>query len=188
MADFPPIRPFDQEFPSVNPTPTPFQRYTLIGAGAVGNDQLANGIDPRKLQGVGIKVYRSTSQTIADITDTDITYDTIVFREGFPDPGASFTKVTAPYAGVYLIVSQIEWGADVNNRRSSWIEINDVVTEGDTRNGTAGQNTRVALPAIRSLAAGDTIGVRVRQNSGGNLNVAAGEDSDSLTVMFQGSF
>jgi hypothetical protein len=181
---FGPLRPGEPDFPAVNPIPVDPQVTGYIPPGSVSNAQLAFGLDVRKFQGVGIKVYRSTDQVISDATTTNVTFNTVLTRHGFADPGASFTTVTAPYAGAYLILSQEEWEANGTNRRLSWIYVNGVQRERDTRNGTASNTTGVALPAMRILAAGDTIGVQVRQTSGGNLNIIGGADSSSLTVIF----
>ena len=185
MSDFQSVFAEDEgEWAPLNPKPADTRVVPRLPSGSVGDGEIAPGVSPRKLAGIGIKVYRSTGQNIADVTTTSITYDTVVFNESFADPGASITDIVVPYSGVYMIVSQVEWEASATNRRQSWITINGSPTEGDTRNGTASQLTRVALPAIRRLTAGDTVGTDVRQNSTVTLTISAGEDNNSLSIVF----
>ena len=185
MSDFQSVFAEDEgEWAPLNPKPADTRVIQRLPYGSVRDDEVGPGISPRKLAGIGIKVYRSTGQNIADVTTTSITYDTVVFNESFADPGASITDVVVPYSGVYMIVSQVEWEANATNRRQSWVTVNGTAKEGDTRNGTAGQLTRVALPSIRRLEAGDTIGTDVRQNSTVTLTISAGEDNNSLSIVF----
>lgn len=186
MTEWGPVRPAIDQWPVFQPTPFDPRTSTYIPDQSVFDSHIVS-ISPRKVMNVGIKVYRSTDLTVADITTGNITYDSVVFRNSFSDPGTSFTTVTIPYGGIYLLQAAIEWDANGTGNRIAWFDVNGTDVEADTRLGTATNPTRITLTSIQQLAEGDTVGVDVRQNSTGNLDINGGATTNSLSIIYMGA-
>lgn len=182
---FPPVRPYRQ-FPAVNPK-TFDPRESIFIPDLSVDDAKIEEMSPRKLRGIGIKVYLAAAaqEITAGAAGEDITFDGIVFNEGFAPPGATFTTVTIPYAGVYDLQAAIQWESDSNgNYRKVFFEVNGTEVEGDLR--VPINSTRCTLSATRRLSAGDTVGLHVEHDSTTDpLEMTNGEDNCSLTVIFQ---
>lgn len=181
---FDPVFPDEGEWPAINPLAQDTRVTPNIVAGSITNDKLAGGISPTKFQGVGVKVYNTAVEEIADSTTTDLSsFDTVVFNQGFQAPSATAANpITVPFSGVYLIQLSTIWENNNTGGRTVRVTINGSTTEEDGRgaNGTTGS----FLTAVRKLTAGDTVGKQVRQSSGGPLDVAAGEAENSIAVIF----
>jgi hypothetical protein len=148
-----------------------------------------SSVSPRKMQLIGIKVYNAAAtNNIANTTVTAITFDTVSHSRGFIAPtAATFTTFKVPYTGVYILTANVEWAADVGGR-SVWFYINAAEGEGDSRtNDAASFSAKHAPSTTRLLTAGDTVGLRVRQSSGGNLAVTAGATTCSLAATYVGT-
>ena len=109
-------------------------------------------------------------------------FNTVVFNQGFAPPAATFTTISAPYAGIYLMQAAVEWANDSTGGRLVSFEINGTELEGERKR--ADNTSRSTVTAVRNLAEGDTIGLHVEQDTGGDLDVVAGEDNCSLSVIF----
>lgn len=184
---FRPVRPgINKPWPPFEPAPFDPRISTVIPDNSI-EDHHVRSISPRKVKLVGIKVYRSSDLTVADVTTTAVTYNTTSYRSSFVAPAATFTTVEVPYTGVYLLQAAIEWDANGTNNRVAWFNVNGTQYEADTRLGTATNPTRVTVFATRRLTAGDDVGVDVRQNTGGPLDINGGEATNSLSVVLLGS-
>lgn len=182
MSDFPPVRPFG-EWPPIEPQAVDTRDSTVIPDGSIGDAQV-DSLSVRKLRGIGIKVYRSSAQTIADAAEDDVDFNTVDFNEGFTAPTGTFSTVTVPYDGVYLLSCTQEW-ASADDAVFAWLYVNSTKYEGDSRSSdTDALTVRVSLTAVRRLTAGDTVGVRVYQTTGANRDIAAGSSDNTLTVVF----
>ena len=121
-------------------------------------------------------VKRTTTQSIANGTVTQISWDTVV-----SDPlGIATTGVapfTVPYSAAYLIIGNVGWAANATGTRL-WN-----VCDG----ANSGLGFQMNIPAIGGgleqgayagsiykLNAGNQVGFQVYQSSGGALNVSAG--------------
>ncbi|MGH9198101.1 MAG: hypothetical protein ACRD1T_20505, partial [Acidimicrobiia bacterium] len=182
--DWRPLRPDVGEWAPVNPTSLGRDTYALIGDNSI-TDSHVRDISVTKLAGIGIKVYRSTAQTFATGSNDAVVFDTVLFNKGFPDPGASFDEVTVPYSGVYSINMSLEWVSNATGRRVTTLFVDDVSSERDTRNGTTGAATVSVLSVIKLLTAGQPVRMNGTQFSGGNLDIAGGENDAALSVIFQ---
>jgi hypothetical protein len=183
--DWRPVRPDLGEWPASNPTSQSADTYAFIPDGAVSDSHISD-VSATKVRTFGIKVYRSTAQSIPDDVTTNITMDTVVFNQGFASPGASFTSVAVPRAGLYLIVASSAWATNATGNRRTHIMLNGVAAERDRR-ATSGE-TPVTVTAGRLLDAGDTVGISGHQTSGAALNFGGtAEDDSSLTVILLGT-
>lgn len=179
--DFRPPRPPAGDWPILNPQTQDVNVTPLIPTNAISSDMVRD-LSVLKLQGIGIKVYRSTNQTIATGTPTDITYDTVIFNRGFQDPGATFTTLTVPFDGVWEIAAALEWGSNATGYRDARLTVNGSIVERDSRNATNGIATCVSLTVIKRLTAGDTVKMNVNQNSGADRTISGTEDGNSLSL------
>ena len=184
--DFRPVRPF-REWPEFEAQPFDTRASTFIPDLSVDTAKVRE-LSVRRVRGIGIKVYDAggNNVNVTTATPTGIAFDTVDFAEGFDSPtGATFTTVTIPYTGVYIAVANLEWEAGTGGR-NVWLDVNGSQAEGDGRTNDAGSfATKHVLTVARRFTAGDTLGLEVRQSSGGDLDVATGDSECSLSVMFQ---
>ena len=173
-------------WPSINPTPPPHQAVPVQGPSRAIKDKHIKDVSTRKLTAAGIKVYRSTAQSVDDDTAADITYDTVEWRRDFSAPAASFTSVAVPYAGLYDITAMVEFAADADGYRAVDIEINTTAVEGIRQSATPALAWRGILHTQKRLNAGDTVGVNVKHTAGAATNVTEGANKNSLTVTYRG--
>lgn len=184
LGDFPPIY-GGRDFPPINPEAPSPNISPFLALDSIGPDQIRE-MDPRKLRLFGIKVYRSTDQTtIGDSTTTAVTFNAVSFNEGFATPGATFTTVTIPFTGVYELIGQVEWNTIAAGDYAVWFYVNAAAKEGTATRSTS-IFARQNISAVRRMTAGDTVGLRVRQETGGNMDLQGAEEDLALTVILLG--
>jgi hypothetical protein len=185
LSDFTSIFVDEGEWPALNPKPVDTRVTPNIPAGSVTNDQLADGISPLKLQGIGAKVYNSATQSTADGTPEFLAPDTAAFDEGAFWDSTDPTKLTAPYDGVYIFTAYADFVADADGNRIGKLYVNGVSQVVKTENSVGGGNpTQVLVSVPIKLTAGDYVQFEVTQSAGGALNVNAGEDDNFLSLVF----
>lgn len=122
----------------------------------------------------GCRVRMSAAQTLSNTTQTQITawdtedFDTDAFHDNATNPG----RLTAPFAGYYLVVAHLVFAANATGQRKVIIrgskeageQVNPANTQGTERTG-------VSVSGIVSLTAGQYLYVAGFQGSGGNLDV-----------------
>lgn len=134
----------------------------------------------------GCKVTRSTAQSIADSTNTNISYNTESFDSGGWFPGSG-TTVTVPsgaipsgYTTIALLVQgYVRFVANSTGGRQAWIMKNGSQEDSTSVSAINGDTTDLLVLSIITAVSGDTITFQVRQTSGGNLNA----DVNKLTVV-----
>jgi len=131
-----------------------------------------------------VSLTHSALQSSADLATTVLAWDTEVSDpKGLHDPGAN-TLVTIAEAGVYVASVYITWTASALGVR--FVEVEKNVTtriSGETKTATAIGNDEVCMSTPDMvLASGDTLRVRVFQNSGGPLDVLNTLGSPVFTV------
>jgi hypothetical protein len=175
------------EWPAMNPQNLPTQTNTFTSNRSISDRHIAS-VSARKISLVGIKVYRSTVQSINDDTLTNITYNAVAFRRDFKDPGASFTGVTMPYDGIYTCTAVIEYAADADGWRVMGFEIDGdgVNHDGCRLSATPTGVWRNSATMIRRFSAGQVLEMLTHHTAGAATNITAGEDNNSLTVIYQG--
>lgn len=118
------------------------------------------------------RVYRSTAQSIADNTDTFISftaerYDT----DNMWDPGIP-ERLTINTPGVYAIAGTAGFASNATGRRLAGIVLNAATGIGiNTAPAVTGATHSLTVTTIYKLAIGDYIRMDVLQNSGAPLNV-----------------
>jgi hypothetical protein len=185
MPDFDPTRPYEGEWPAVNPVAQPPRVSVDIPAGSVSNDKLATGISPTKLQGIGAKVYNSAAQSTADAVAEFLTPDTASFDEGGFWDSADATKLTAPYNGVYQFSGYADFAADADGDRRGKLYVNGAVQVVQSMQSVgAASPTQVLVSVPLRLTAGDYVQFEVIQSAGNALDVNGGEDDNFIALIF----
>lgn len=183
MVDARPIRDYLEASP-VNPQPFD-PRSSFFLPDLYVTDQKVAGVSVRKVQGIGIKVYDSTTNATLNNTADTLTFDTVAFNQNFQESGATFNFVTIPYTGVYTLTGLVEFESNSSGARTVGFEIDeDTVIRGGARLPSTGV-WRLTWTDDRLLEAGQTVGVRVSQNSGATLDLSAGEDNQALSVIYR---
>lgn len=186
MTDFDPLRPYEGEWPALNPLAQPPRVSFDVPNGSVTNDKLANGISPLKFQGIGAKVYNSATQETADGVAEFLAPNTSSFDEGGFWDSTDATKLTAPYNGVYDFAGYADFVADADGFRRGSLYVNGTkqVTMNVLSVG-AGSPTQVLVSVPIKLTAGDYVQYEVYQSAGNVLNVNAGEDDNFISLIFK---
>lgn len=123
---------------------------------------------------IAAKQYNTVLQTVGTASFATMVHNTSVYDT---DSIFSSNIYTVPTngGGVYIVQGAVTWVANATGHRNLVIRVN-----GSTRV----QNSLVAIPGAFStrcnvfadmkLSAGDTVDIRIWQNSGGNLNTVPG--------------
>lgn len=139
----------------------------------------------------GCKVYRATNQTIttgsggADVSFSNERYDT----DGMWAIGSP-TIVDINTNGRYLLVGQIIWAAEASSTyRILRFYVGSAIIGYDARHPvqTAGTQTAVSLTTINPFTSSDQIKMFVAQNTGGSLDIVAGNGSPELALQWIGA-
>lgn len=134
--------------------------------------------------GIRARMYRTTDQTIANATLTQITFSTARWdTDGLTAGGAQFT---ARRADLYRMTAQARFAANATGQRVVYIRLNGttlIAIDGRQAITVAATPTDIALSTEYELVAGNTIQMLVYQDSGGALNVtAAGNYSPEFSM------
>ena len=179
VPEWRPVRPFTN-FPPIEPQPFDTRDSTYIPDLSVGDPKVAK-MSVRKLRGVGIKIYRSAAQTINDITEDDIVYDTISWQRGMDTHPQSSSALLVPHTGVYLISVVNAWNTGTGYARTS-IALNGISVEymATTTTGAPAFNN---LSVVNNYDAGDMIEVYGYHVTGGTRDISGGEQYNSLSAV-----
>lgn len=132
------------------------------------------------------RVSMSAPQTIANVTGTDLVFDTESWDVGpIHSGGGAAANLIAPLAGIYEGVLLVVWAADATG-----VRLAQVVANGSTEvaalgplPGTAADELRMPVPYEIFLGAGDYLrGVVYQDGVGGGLNASA-----SMTMRYVGT-
>lgn len=151
------------------------------------NIKAAAGIAPSKLAHHGIRVTRTTNQSINDSTATAISWDTSRYNVGTTYTLGT-TKITVATAGVYEIGAVIRWSSNATGERWTDLRVNGNMVARQTTPAVNGAATTQNASIQYHLAANDYVEVFVYQTSGGSLDVApvANRYAPDLWIMLVG--
>jgi hypothetical protein len=124
---------------------------------------------------VGVKAQKNATQSIANNTDTVITFaGTDTFdTNGYHDPAVNNTRFTIPSGkgGYYLVTGNWGFASNATGNRECYFNLNG--SFGFNGGGISAQPTSATVgtySAIVNLSVGDYIEMYVNQTSGGALN------------------
>lgn len=129
----------------------------------------------------GCSLYRSSSQTISNATNTNLTFDTELYdTDAYHSTSTNTDRITIPSgkAGKYLITASAAWPSNATGERSMRLLKNGSTS--DNNNcvwagfGSSSGNTIMVVSRVVDAAVADYFTLRVYQSSGGNLDVYGG--------------
>ena len=140
---------------------------------------------------VGISGVKSTSQSIANNTETAVTFDTEDFdTNGFHDNATNNSRITIPsgYAGKYLFTYMVTFVSNSTGIRYLGIRKNGTVVKYPAENSAiATDSTPLSFSVILNLAVGDYVDIVAYQNSGGSLNLTGAGANSYFQAQFLGA-
>jgi hypothetical protein len=135
----------------------------------------------------GVSVINSTAQTIANSTNTALTFNTEIFdTDGYHSTATNTSRLTVPAgkAGYYLITSNLVFFLNATGNRDMYLAKNGTyVKYAFSPIASSATYTGLTLTFIINLAVADYIELFVNQTSGGNLN--ADTSTGGGTFVFQ---
>lgn len=136
------------------------------------------------------RANRSTTQSIADATDTAISFDAVNNDAWDCWSSGNAARLTAPVTGRYMAVGQASFAANGTGYRRVFIEKNGTSTLGRSDSPSAPAGTALWLNVTAQpfdMTKGDYIRLMVFQNSGGALNATSSSTvSPSLSLIYLG--
>jgi hypothetical protein len=143
---------------------------------------------------VGVSLWKSSSQSISNDTNTAVTFDNEFYdTDGFHSTSTNTSRITIPAGkgGYYLVWGYVSYDANGTGSRSANININ-----GSTRISQAriqavtesGSNTCLNTMIVQNLSAGDYVELIAYQKSGGSLNVQGDASPDTFRTKFGAYF
>lgn len=168
--------------------PVPDQPIWLITDGL---DLFAFGVQADSGSTFSPRASRSTTQSIADGTETAITFDAVNSDPWGAWSSGSATRLTARLTGRYIAVGQVHFAGNANGYRAVWIEKTATTTVGRSQWPTVGAGSptwmNVTTTPFDMTAGTDYIRLMVLQNSGGALNVNTSSTiSPALSLIYLG--
>ena len=170
---------------------------TRLGIGSTGQVlTVAGGVPswatPSGAAFVGCRITQAsgTSQTIANNTSTDLTFDSETYdTDGFHDNVTNNARITIPAGkgGKYLINGHMEWTSAASGIRNVYIFKNGTSTIASTTLTAQGSDFNLEVNTTADLVATDYITLQVYQNSGGNVGAYKRTDLAYLSVTYLGA-
>jgi hypothetical protein len=140
---------------------------------------------------VGCVVTKSTTQSIANTTYANVTWNVETFdTNGFHDNATNNSRITIPtgYGGKYYVTTTIGWGgASTTGNKVVIIRKNAADFFYNEMPPNASVNF-MNFSGVMSLAVGDYIEVRVRQSSGAAVDVYGDDYNLSTSSFFSATY
>lgn len=122
-------------------------------------------------------VYNSADLTIANNTETTLTFNSEVFDVGGLHSTASNTgRLTCTYTGYYIVTANVKWEANATGRREVTLRVNGstyVAAEAIDNVGASANSNMSITSGVIALNSTDYVEVRAYQDSGGDLVVVS---------------
>lgn len=121
------------------------------------------------------EIVNSANQSIANLTTTVITFNTVNEDTSGFYSGGSPNRLTVPtgFAGLYVVYGAIRWAANATGVRVAIITANgttDLINQGYQTPNSATIACNTSVCRVYRFADGDYIELKGIQESGGNLN------------------
>ena len=138
----------------------------------------------------GAKIYRTSTQSIANATATAVQFDAESFdTDGYHDNVTNNTRFTIPSGkgGYYLLTSNIRYGNNATGGRSIDFYKNGSRIAGSYLPTISGSSVAYSASTVINGAVADYFEVYVYQDSGGSLNITSGDDTVLATISYLGA-
>jgi hypothetical protein len=112
-------------------------------------------------------------------TATALTFDDERFDTADVHGSVNPTRLTAPRDGVYVVSANVSWdGASAAGAREIAIVRNGtaIILRDVVQPAAGGNTSEQAVSTVTSLSSGDYVEVKLRQNSGGTLQIFSGAE------------
>ena len=136
------------------------------------------------------RASNSANLTIANNTNTVVTYDTEVFDTGGLYAAGTPNRFTITQAGLYLITGSIEWSnSTTTGKRTFGIYVNGTLQIAAVDDGITTHTNAVEqnISALYLLAAADYVQLKAYQTSGGNLDIVQQDYSPIFSIVLIGT-
>jgi hypothetical protein len=138
----------------------------------------------------GVRVFKSSTQSISNATVTDLTFDSETFdTDAFHSTSSNTDRLTVPAgkAGKYLVIAKMSYAGGVNGIRQVFIYKNTTEIEVLTWQNTSNSNADMCLSTIVDLTVGDYVKMATWQNNGGSLNANSGTGYTVFSMEYLGA-
>lgn len=135
----------------------------------------------------GCRLYKSAGQTIADTTNTALTFDSETYDTNtYHDNSTNNSRITIPSgkAGYYLFVCKWSINESPTGYRQVELRKNGSAVDRTSIRGTSSGQNFVTLSTVQSVAVGDYFEFYVYQNAAENLGAEAG----TLQTVFSAAY
>jgi len=132
-------------------------------------------LTPPRLNTRGVRVRRTTTQSLASGSLTAITWDTEDF-DSSTIAGPPTTAVTLSSSGLWGFIAYASFASNGTGYRRLMIDPNALASYPtiDARTAVSGDGTSITFSGTYWGASGDVLRLHAHQNSGGALNLLAG--------------
>jgi hypothetical protein len=138
----------------------------------------------------GVRVFKSSAQSISNSTVTDLTFDSETFdTDAFHSTSSNTDRLTVPAgkAGKYLVIAKMQFAGGTNGIRQVYIYKNTTDIDLITWQNTSNSNADMCLSTIVDLTVGDYVKMACWQNNGGALNANSGTTATSFSMEYLGA-
>ena len=138
----------------------------------------------------GVRVFKSSTQSISNATVTDLTFDSETFdTDAFHSTSSNTDRLTVPAgkAGKYLVIAKMSFVGGTSGIRQVFVYKNTTEMEALTWQNTSNSNADMCLSTIVDLAVADYVKMAVWQNNGGALNANSGSAYTAFSMEYLGA-
>lgn len=138
----------------------------------------------------GVRVFKSSSQSISNSTVTDLTFNSETFdTNAFHSTSSNTDRLTVPagYAGKYLVIAKMQFAGGTTGIRQVYIYKNTTEYDLITWQNTSNSNADMCLSTIVDLTVGDYVKMACWQNNGGALDANSGTSATSFSMEYLGA-
>jgi hypothetical protein len=169
---------------------------TRLGIGSTGNVlTVAGGVPTWAAPAggatfVGASVYKSANQSIANATETTITFALENYdSDAFFDAGTSTTRLVVPAGkgGKYLITATNTYNSNSTGQRIVYMYKNTTSVNAVVFNNGGSVDTTIISSYVVSLAATDYVELKTFQSSGGALDLLSNTTRSSFQISYLGA-
>lgn len=143
----------------------------------------------RRPSAIGARVRHNANQTIADITQTVVAFNTEVFDTGgFHDNTTDNSRLTAPADGYYLFGFSVTFAFHATGVRYARFLYNGGTVIGVSSVNAVtvtNQQTSIQASTLYYMTAGDYMTMDVYQSSGGNLALIGNSNSSPIFWVYK---
>ena len=138
----------------------------------------------------GCRLFKSAGQTIADTTNTALTFDSETYDTNtYHDNSTNTSRITIPSgkAGYYLFVCKWSLGENPIGYRQVELRKNGTAVDRTSIRGTSSGQNFIILSTVQSSAVSDYFEFFVYQNAGENLGAESGTLQTVFTAAYLGA-